>query len=73
MTITELNDLLYKEAQKLAEHFDSVQIVATLKDDDGGTQMHACGSGNFYARMGSAHEWLVRENERVRIKARSEE
>lgn len=73
MNIKELNDLLYEEAQKMGEHFDSIQMIATLKDEDGNTQIHACGAGNFYARAGSAREWLIREEERCRIKVRTEE
>lgn len=42
----------------LMEHFEAVQILATFPDTDGGTARLFRGRGNWYARMGMAHEFI---------------
>lgn len=53
---------------QLMEHFECVQIFANRYDsnDDGNTHAVARGQGNYHARFGMAHEWVVREEERAR-------
>ena len=41
----------------LGEHFDAVQILATVSDGDG-TERSFKGSGNWYARQGMAHDFI---------------
>lgn len=41
----------------LGEHFDHVQILATW-NEEGTTQRHFTGSGNWYARQGMAHDFI---------------
>ena len=41
----------------LGEHFDHVQILCTW-NEQGGTQRHFNGSGNWYARQGMAHDFI---------------
>ena len=46
----------------LMEHFDSVQILCSVRIPDGsGTQGFARGGGDWYARQGLAHEFINRE------------
>lgn len=46
-----------RATHELGEHFEAVQILATRQDGEG-TQRCFCGSGNFYARIGMAHEFI---------------
>lgn len=57
MTAQEAEKMLEDVAAKIGEHFDAVQILATWTE--GGTCLHAKrGAGNWYARMGMAHEFI---------------
>lgn len=57
MTNEEAEKLLEEFASKLGEHFEAVQILATWTED--GTCRHVKrGTGNWYARMGTAHEFI---------------
>ncbi len=52
-------DLLRAHAAQLAEHFESVQIIATHVDSElDATVLTAAGQGNMYARLGSTATWL---------------
>lgn len=53
-----LDDLLRRHTGQLAEHFSSVQIVATRLEEDGSTTGFAKGAGDYYARRGVSQEWL---------------
>lgn len=53
--------------EALIEHFDSVQIMASITED-GSTNAHYVGRGDFYARLGMAHEFI--ENDKSQITAR---
>jgi hypothetical protein len=71
----ETTKLLESHLQQLGEHFDSVQIFATVHEPEaeGGT-VHICmGNGSWYARYGQVQEWLIRQDEMTRIKARRDE
>lgn len=46
------------QALLLTEHFDSVQIIVTVRNEDGTTGLFAVGNGNIYARYGSVRDWL---------------
>lgn len=68
-----------KVLEELGEHFDSVQILASVTHahgDGGGTSTIARGSGNFMARIQHAREWVedydTDRKERVRQAAREE-
>lgn len=41
----------------LGEHFEVVQIMASVVDDEGGTALRTKGIGNYYARKGMVQEW----------------
>lgn len=52
---------LQQACESLGEHFDSIQIFATIHDPDrgnGGTTNASWGSGNWFARKGQIEEWL---------------
>ena len=58
---------------KLAEHFDSVRIVATRQTGNGqNTAVFTTGSGNYFAQLGSVKEWVVKQDELSRIEQREE-
>ena len=52
--------MLDRHAAALAEHFDSVIIITTRHGE--GTGMYARGAGNFYAQLGSARDWVARQD-----------
>ena len=56
----------------LGEHFDCVQIFVTTKNS-GYTETIATGIGNYYARIGIARDWIIREEERSRVRVRQQE
>lgn len=53
-----INNLAVECAEKLAEFGDSVQIMVTRVNDDGGTDRVFYGVGNVYARRGMAQEFV---------------
>lgn len=46
---------------KLAEHFDSVQILVTKVTPKGGTQFITSGSGDWFARKAACQEFVERD------------
>lgn len=54
-------------ATNLGEHFDTVQIVATLQLKDGSTMRFNKGTGNMYARIGSCREWVMMQENGGRV------
>jgi len=55
---------LSKAADLLAEHFSSVQIIATY--EEGETTPYHSGRGNWYARYGSVIEWVMLSEDQMR-------
>lgn len=64
--------LMEEVAGKLSEHCDSVRIVCSSIREDGSSQYLARGRGNWYAQYGSVREWLLREEEIMRLDEREE-
>jgi len=54
----QLEALLRDYCLKLGEHYEAVQIVATVTNSEGIPLLHAFGSGNYYARLGCTRAWL---------------
>jgi hypothetical protein len=55
--------ILKSHAAQLAEHFDSVLIIATkYRPAGGGTSHSSYGEGDWYARYGAARAWLKNED-----------
>lgn len=67
-----LTALLKSHALQIFEHCESVQIVATLHKPDRGTRVINWGEGNYFARYGSAKEWVVKQEEQMRVEQRPE-
>lgn len=65
--------MLQEAADKLAEHCDSVQIMATRRKGSAVDQRCAAGTGNIYARFGSVRDWIIFMEEQSRIEARNSE
>lgn len=59
----------------LAEHFDCVQLFATRCETGelDGTVTIQMGAGNWYTRYGHVREWLIKQDERARMKEREPE
>lgn len=55
-----------------ANGYESVLIIAMKKLDNGDTQAEYSGAGNTYATIGVVREYLMRDDERVRIDIRNE-
>lgn len=55
-----LSKLAARFAEDLGEHFDAVQILACVCDDEG-TSNISRGSGNWFARQGMAHEFIAQD------------
>lgn len=58
MTNSEATAIVDQAIHLLREHFDDVQVLVTWTAEDGHTKDLFCGSGNWYARQGMAHEFL---------------
>ncbi len=61
--------------QHLGEYFDAVHIFATRHEagEEGGTIKVQKGVGNWYARYGQIHEFMITTDEDARIYARKDE
>lgn len=69
MTDDEAQAAVSKALKDLREFFPHVQILVTWeRDTDGNTRDLFSGSGNWYARVGMAHEFLNRDQGQVTAK-----
>lgn len=57
MTTNEADKIIEKNLNELGEHFDAVCVMVTYKEN-GVTRACYRGSGNYYARLGMAHEFI---------------
>lgn len=64
--------LMVAMSNQLIEHCDSVRIICTVGREDGASQYVSRGVGNWYAQYGSVREWLLREEEIMRMDEREE-
>lgn len=57
-----------KAVDELGEHFDTVQIFASRHEsgEHDGTLRITLGVGNWFARYGQVHCWLLAEDESTR-------
>lgn len=53
----ETQAIVQKALDTLGEHFEAVQIMVSW-NEQGTTRLFNLGSGNWYARMGMAHEFV---------------
>ncbi len=74
MTRDEERDLIKKHCDQLMEHFESVQIFVTRNSPENSGTVHVGrGEGNYFARLGQIHQWLLKEEEGFREEIRKEE
>lgn len=45
----------------MMEHFESVQVIAVRRRENGWTQTLRWGQGDWYARYGAVRGWLLEE------------
>lgn len=66
--------LLEKSVSELGEHFDAVMVFAVRHDGatDDGTFRAIKGCGNWFSRYGVIKEWILREEETSRFRARKD-
>ncbi len=57
ITHEEANKMLDEVLEKIGEHFEAVQILAS-NSDASGTRSYSRGCGNFFARIGTAQRFL---------------
>lgn len=64
--------LLQKHLSELSEHFEHVHIFAGRHEPstEGGTISVNKGSGNWNARVGQIHQWMIYQNENERLDCR---
>lgn len=55
-----LGALVTKTAQNLGEHFSAVVILVSYHDSDG-TSCFSRGTGDWFARQGLAHDYIIQE------------
>lgn len=71
-TYAHLEKILTEAAEKLGEHFDSVQIIAVTSNQ--GSERCAAsltaGTGSYYERLGATREWVITQEEYSRESAR---
>lgn len=72
--VEKLQDGLIAEAKRMCEAggMDTIQIIGTFIDGDQQTWSLYAGHGNFAARVGSAREFVLRDEERTRMNIRKE-
>jgi hypothetical protein len=59
---------LVPHVEALASKFDTVQIFVTRHDiTTGGTVSVNSGAGNWYARRGQVREWMIQQEELMRM------
>lgn len=69
--------MIKKHVQQLIEHgdFDTVHIFASRHQPgskDSGTRVVQSGAGHWHARYGQIREWVVKEEEKMRIEERGD-
>lgn len=67
-----LEKVLTNVAEKLGEHFCSVQIVAVANNTDGDRCVAAlsAGTGSYYERLAATREWVLSQEEYIKERAR---
>lgn len=66
----EILRICHESASKLMELSCSVQIFVTKHEDGTGSMIH--GSGNWYARYGQIKEWVIENEQRMKLAVEDE-
>lgn len=64
MNLEELGKIVEKAAADLGEHFDAVEILASNSDGEGSDCVKR-GTGNYYARLAMAQEFIDEDRAQV--------
>lgn len=60
-----LGTMLEKHAEVLAEHFESVRIIA-VRNRNGMYARITRGAGNYFSQYGSIRDWLLEQDQSTR-------
>lgn len=69
----EIEIKIVKFMDDLGEHCESIRLFTTFPEGDGCTGSFTIGRGNFHAQRGQIQEWLINQDENVRINARKKD
>lgn len=58
--------------ERIGEHCHSIRVIAVLPKPGGDSSIYTIGNGEFYSQIGAAKEWITRQDEATRIKARED-
>ncbi len=61
MTPSEMENIVISHVHALMEHFEAVQILASITTQNG-TEFVNLGAGNWFARQGMAHDFIGRDS-----------
>jgi len=64
LTPEQMEDVVRNHVLALMEHFESVQVLASVSSSIG-TQNVFLGAGNWFARQGMAHHFITQEKART--------
>jgi hypothetical protein len=60
-----IDEIVNQARARIAEHADSVLILATFRNEEGAAVAASYTCGNFYANRGAAEEWLDEQRARI--------
>lgn len=64
MTKAEAQEIVAQQSSHLMEYFEHIQIMVTW-EENGETRAYYYGKGNWYARMGLAHEFIEKDKAQI--------
>ena len=64
--------LVKKFIEDIGEHVTSARVFVTYPVEQGDTCSYTSGHGDYSAQRGQIHEWQLKCDEQVRIRARKE-
>lgn len=72
MTPEQLEQFIRKKTDEIREHVDSVMVLVTVEAEDGSSETVdiACGAGNTMAIYGHLKSYLLRSDERSKVRLR---
>ncbi len=68
----EIESKIVKFMDDLGEHCESIRLFTTFPEGDGCTGSFTIGRGNFHAQRGQIQQWMIRQDENVRINERKD-
>lgn len=71
MSDDEFDKMMNEILGRIMEHADAVRIFVSQHDDDQ-TRSYTIGRGNFHAQYGLVKEWMARQDQHNREKAKQD-